>query len=125
MSLITRLQRLLLQLGISSGTGQMMLIAALLSLLAFGAFRLDGLNVSAKSAQFTGSLVRPASLGVPWQTVHEFEPEDLKPLTRSFAEDGAPVPPKVAAKPMCKGPSLCPADNTKVSFSISLPARRT
>ncbi|PUE50677.1 hypothetical protein B9Z47_02705 [Limnohabitans sp. 2KL-1] len=99
MSLITRLQRLLLQLGISSGTGQMMLIAALLSLLAFGAFRLDGLNVSAKSAQFTGSLVRPASLGVPWQTVHEFEPEDLKPLTRSFAEDGAPVPPKVAAKP--------------------------
>ena len=97
MALITRLQSLLLRLGLSHGTGQMVLIVALLSLLVVGAFRLDGLNVSAKSApQHPSSLAGAATAGVPWHTVHEFEPEVLTPLIKSFAEDGSPMPAKPA-----------------------------
>lgn len=114
MSIITRLQWLLLRLGLSSGTGQMVLIAVLLSALAFGAFRLDGLNVSAKTAQLSFGQAGRASGAVPWQTVHEFAPDDLQPQVRSFAQDGTPVPPKVAAKP--GAPFDAPPDNGESLF---------
>lgn len=114
MSIISRLQLLLLRLGLSRGTWQTLLIAALLSVLVFGAFRLDGLTVFAKTAQLTLTQAVNESGGVPWQTVHEFTPEDLQPQIRSFAPDGTPVLPRLAANPTA--PLDAPPDNGESMF---------
>lgn len=107
MAIITRLQALLLRLGLSHLTGQAVFIAALLGLLFVWAFRLDGLDVSAKSTQFPARF-GTESQGVQWKTVYEFEPEDLNPAKKSFAEDGTPISSKTfkASMSQVSGESL-------------------
>lgn len=99
MAIITQLQWLLLRLGLSHAAGQNIFIAAFVCLLVVGGFRLDGLDVSAKSTLIAGGRSEGSSQSALWQTVYEFEPDALRPASMSFALDGSAISPKTVAEP--------------------------